>query len=108
MEIETNNPHSSIWDPINSANDSSFWMTYSELSSIDFESKNLLIKDEFFEQTGIRKIYELYNRYLIIKDPFYPAQIQDVIDLELVKCKWVTMEFVNGIEFIKNGQKYCI
>jgi len=32
-----------------------------------------LNKSEFFEQTGIRKIYELYNRYLIIKDPFNPA-----------------------------------
>jgi|ETNmetMinimDraft_14_1059893.scaffolds.fasta_scaffold05208_1 hypothetical protein len=91
MEIETNSPNSSIWDAINSGNNSSFWMTYNEIKEIDFKSQNLLNQSEFFEQTGIRKIYELYNRYLIIKDPFYPAQIQDVIDLELVKCRWVTM-----------------
>jgi len=31
MDIETNNPNSSIWDPINNGNNSSFWMTYNEL-----------------------------------------------------------------------------
>ena len=91
MDIEENNSNSSIWDAINNGNDSNFWMTYNELLNIDFQSQKLLMKSEFFEQTGIRKIYELYNRYLIIKDPFYPDQIQDVIDLELVKCKWISM-----------------
>ena len=112
MESRTthSNIQTSIWDGLNTGNTQSLWLTTEQCRLIDLKHLKPLITTtdgSFFDDKMKKIAIDLYEQYLVLRD-HGSSEVTSIMDLSLVKCRWINEQGYLGFHFTKDQHAFSI